>query len=132
MKLEIIKCSENETVETYLLADISMFYLPGLEESSHIIALNELSQIMTNLDPVDSEMSVAPRVDFYLPDPLKDRMLSQFVELHPDMRELSDQLADGLNEGPYLKLSTVLSTVVAEISRNHQPNSDYKVKISDE
>ena len=132
MKLEVIKSSENATVETYLVADIYTSNFSDWEESSQTIALNELARIVTNLDAGDSEMNVAPRVDFYLPDPLKDRMLSQFEELHPDTKELSDQPEDGLNEGPYLKLSTVLFAVVTEISRNHRPHTDYQVRISDE
>ena len=132
MKFEVIKSSENETVETYLVADISTSIFSDWEEFSQIIALNELSRIVTNLDVRDAEMNVAPRVDFYLPNPLKDRMLAQFAELHSDSQELSDQPVDGLNEGPYLKLSTVLSAIITEISRNHQPHTDYQVRISDE
>ena len=96
MKLEIIECSENKTIETYSVEDISMFNVPEWKESPQIIPLNELSRIVANLSAVDSEMNVAPRVDFYLPDPLKNRMLSQFAKLHPDTHELSDQSADRL------------------------------------
>lgn len=132
MKLEVIKSLEGETVETYLVADISTSIFSDWEESSHIIAFNELYRIVTNLDAGDGEMNIAPRVDFYLPNPLKDRVLAKFAELNSNSQELSDQPLDGLNEGPYLKLNTVLSAVITEISRNHQPQADYQVRISDE
>lgn len=132
MKLEVIKTSENAIVETYSVADISTPIFSNWDESSQIFDLNELSRIVTNFDADEAEMNVAPRVDFYLPNPLKNRMLAQFAELHSDSQELSDQTADGLNEGPYLKLSTVLSAVITEISRNHQPDTNYQVRISDE
>ena len=137
MKVEVINPSTEKTIKIYSVPDLSMLdFQEWKDESEVVVQLNCLYDTVSNLNSSDIETNeptyLAPRVDFYLPNPLKDQMLSQFAELHPDTQELSDQLADGLNEGPYLKLSTVLSAVVTEISRNHQPHTDYQVRISDE
>lgn len=90
---------------------------------------------MSNLNPEDSDIQEA--VDFYLPDPLKDSMLSLFAKLQAEAKETASQFADRPKEvseqilRPALKLSTILSAVATEILQNHQPHSDYKVRISD-
>ena len=110
-------------------------------ESEFVINLDHLPDIIANLNQEDSE-SQEPEpsreaVDFYLPDLLKNSMLSRFAQLQTETEEPVSQFADRLNEvseqvlRPALKLSNILSAVVAEILQNHHIHSNYKVKISD-
>ena len=145
MKLEIINTSTQKTIETYSVPDLSMFAFFDFEEwkdeGTIVIDLRNLSDTMVNPNIEDSEIHEPEpsreAVDFYLPDPLKDSMLSLFAKSQAETKETPSQFADRLNEiseqalRPMLKLSTILSAVVTEILQNHQPHSDYKVRISD-
>ena len=111
------------------------------DEGTVVIDLNSLSDTVANLNPEDSETQEPEpsreAVDFYLPDPLKDSMLSLFAKSQAEIKETPSQFADRLNEireqtlRPMLKLSTILSAVVTEILQNHHPHSEHKVRISD-
>ena len=127
------------------MPDLSMFAFFDFEEwkdeGTIVIDLNSLSDTMANPNIEDSEIQEPEpsreAVDLYLPDPLKDSMLSLFAKSQAETKETPNQFADRLNEiseqalRPMLKLSTILSAVVTEILQNHQPHSDYKVRISD-
>ena len=142
MKVEVINRSTREIIETYSVPD---FYVGDFREwndrSEVVIHLAHLLDTVENLDskdPVTEEPISNPRVvDFYLPDPVKNQMLSRLAKSRTDTEESSDQFRDGLNEvteevsTPELKSSTILSAVVTEILQNHQPHADYKVRISD-
>ena len=145
MKLEVINLSIQETIKTYTVPDLSMFAFFDFEawkdEGAVVIDLNSLSDTVANLNPEDSDIQEPEpsreAVDFYLPDSLKDSMLSLFVKSQADTKETPTQFADRLNEinaqalRPMLKLSTILSAVVTEILQNHHPHSEHKVRISD-
>lgn len=145
MKLEVINPPKQKTIETYSVPDLSMFAFFDFEEwkdeGTIVIDLNSLSDTMANPNIEDSEIQEPEpsreAVDLYLPDPLKDSMLSLFAKSQAETKETPNQFADRLNEiseqalRPMLKLSTILSAVVTEILQNHQPHSDYKVRISD-
>lgn len=142
MKVEVINRSTREIIETYSVPD---FYVGDFREwndrSEVVIHLDHLLDTVENLDskdPVTEEPISNPRVvDFYLPDPVKNQMLSRLAKSRTATEESSDQFRDGLNEvtervsTPELKSSTILSAVVTEILHNHQPHADYKVRISD-
>ena len=145
MKLELINRTTQKTIETYTIADLPILAFFDFEEwrdeGAVIIGLNSLSGIVANLNPEDPEIQEPEpsreAVDFYLPDPLRDSMLSLFAKSQAETKETDSQFADRLNEvneqvlRPLLKLSTIFSAVATEILRNHQPHSNYKVRISD-
>ena len=129
MKLEviIINCTTQESIKTYSVPDFSMLDFQEWKALNEVVInLNQLSNVTANLDSKDSEtnepISNSRKVDFYLPDPIKNRAISQFAESRTGTEEPSE---------PVLKSSTILSAVVTEILQNHHPNSDYKVRISD-
>lgn len=144
MKVEVITCSTEKTIETYTVSDLPMFAFFDFDEWKNegniLIDLNSLSDTVANLDPEDSEIQEPQPsregVDFYLPHPLKDSALSRFAGSQTETKETSE-FTDRLREvseqasRPALKLSTILSAVVTEILQNHHPHSDYKVRISD-
>ena len=145
MKLAVINSSTQKTIATYSVQDLSMLVLFDFEEwkdkGTIIIDLNNLSDTMVNSNIEDSEIQEPEpsreAVDFYLPDPLQDSMLSLFAKSQAETKETPSQFADRLNEisekalSPTLKLSTILSAVVTEILQNHHPHSEHKVRISD-
>lgn len=132
MKLEIIKainCTTQEPIQTYSVPDFSMLDFQQWKASNEVqdvINLDQLLNVTANLDSKDSEtnepISNSRNVDFYLPDPIKNRAISQFVESRTGTEEPSE---------PVLKSRTILSAIVTEILQNHHPHSDYKVRISD-
>ena len=128
MKLEIIRDhAKQQAIKTYSVPDFSMLDFQEWKAVSEIVIdLNQLPDATANLnsnDPETNEPVSNPReVDFYLPDPIKNRAISQFVESGTGIEDPSE---------PVIKSSTVLSAVVTEILQNHHPHSDYKVRISD-
>ena len=130
MKLEIIRDqAKQKVIKTYSVPDFSMLDFQewkAVSENEVVINLSQLSIITANLDSKDSETkeptSNSRKVDFYLPDPIRNRAISQFTELRTGT-EVTSELV--------LKSSTILSAVVIEILQNHHPHSDYKVRISD-
>ena len=145
MKLEVINCTTQKTIKIYIIADLPMLAFFNFEEwkddGAVVIGLSNLSNIVANLNPEDSDIQdpepSGEAVDFYLPDPLKSSALSRFVKSQMEIEEIPSQFADRLREineqisRPALRLSTISSAVVTEILQNHHPHSDYKVKISD-
>lgn len=142
MKLEIINRSTHETIAIYSVPNFSMFdFQEWKGQSEIVINLDRLSATVADMDSNDPETQKSisnPReVDFYLPDPIKNRAISQLATSQMDTEESPDQSADRLNEvtewvsTPELKSSTILSAVVTEILQNHHSHLDYKVKISD-
>ncbi len=140
--IEVINSEKQKTIKTYSVPDFSTLDFQEWTAVSTIeIDLNQLSATTTDLNSDDSEtnepVSNPREVDFYLPDPIKDRAISQFAKLKADQEELMNQFVDGLDEIPEqdssvkLKSSVILDAVVTEILRNHHPHSNYKVKISD-
>ncbi len=128
MKLEVIKdCTTEEIIKAYSVPDLAMLDFQEWQEGNEVVInLNHLSHTIANLNSEDSEtnkpISNLWKVDFYLPDPIKNRAISQFAESRTGTEDPSE---------PVLKSSTVLSAVVTEILQNHHPHSDYKVRISD-
>ncbi|MYC78074.1 hypothetical protein F4X10_20115 [Candidatus Poribacteria bacterium] len=107
-------------------------------KNEDVIKLNHLSYTIANLNSTDSEInepiSNLWEVDFYLPNPIKNRALSQFTKSQTITQELSDQIPDEVTDEAsmaVLKSNIVLSAVGTEILQNHHPHSDYKVRISD-
>ena len=142
MKLEVIDSSE-ELIALYVVPELSMLSFQQWKDLSEVVVpLNQLLNVVANLSSVDpvTEMpiSVAVSVDFYLPDPLKDKVLERLTKHRMDVSVDSGQFADLLQEiteqacTPPLKLSIILSAVAEELSRNHLPNDAYKVGVSDE
>ena len=127
MKIEIINPPRQDPIKTYFVQDLSMFDFQEWKDLSEIvIGLNQFLSTIASLDSKDSEtnepIANSQEVDFYLPDPIKNRAISQFMESGAGTEEPSE---------PVLKSSTILFAVVSEILQNHHPHSDYKVKISD-
>jgi hypothetical protein len=143
MKLEVIDRSREESIATYVVPELSMLSFQQWKDLSEVvIPLNQLLNVVADLSSIDlvTEMpiSVGISVDFYLPGPLKDRVLERLTKHRMDAGIDSSQFADPLREiteqacTPPLELSIILSAVAEELSRNHLPNDDYKVRISDE
>ena len=134
MKLEVIECSTGKMIEAYSVPELSMLDFQEWKESPQTISLNKLSGRVSQLDSRDPETKEPiishPEVDFYLPDPLKNRAFFLFIESQMDVEESSDQSVDGLNQVT-VRSSTILSAVVEEILQNHPTHDDYKVRISD-
>ena len=142
MKVEVINCSTQEPVKTYVVRDLSMLDFQEWKEFSQLVtSLDCLLDIVENLnskDDVTQEPSLtSTEVDLYLPDPLKDQALRRFAKSQIAQEESSEQFVNKLDEvteqvsEPELKSSIILSAVVKEIVQNHHPNSDYEVRISD-
>ncbi len=128
MKLEIIRdCKKQKIIKAYSVPDLVMLDFQEWQEGNEVVInLNHLSHTIANLNSEDPEtnepISKLWEVDFYLPDPIKNRAISQFAESRIGTEDPSE---------PVLKSSTVLSAIVTEILQNHHPHSDYKVRISD-
>ena len=142
MKLEIINRSTHETIATYSVPNFSMFdFQEWKGQSEVVINLDCLSATVAAMDSNDPEtrkpVSNPREVDFYLPDPIKNRAISQLAKSQMDTEESPDQSADRLNEiidrvsTPELKSSTILFAVATEILQNHHSHLEYEVKISD-
>ena len=139
MKVEVIECSTRKTIETYSVPALSMLEFQEWKVLSKVVIdLNHLSDAAANLDSKDSEtnepISNSQKVEFYLPDPIKNRVLSQLTKSQTGAEESADQILDEVTERvsmPELKSSTILSAVVTEILQNHHPHSNYKVRIFD-
>ena len=141
MKLEVIKnCTTEKIIKVYSVPDLAMLdFQEWHGKNEDVIKLNQLSHTIANLNSTDSEInepiSNLWEVDFYLPDPIKNRALSQFMKSQTNTQKSSDQIPnEAADRGSMavLKSSTVLSAVVTKILQNHHPHSDYKVRISDE
>jgi len=141
MKVEVINLSTEKPIETYFVPGLTMLDFQEWKELNEVVInLGKLSEAIANLDSKDLEtnepISSSPQVDFYLPDPIKNRVFSQLAKSETDPEGSADPFRDGLNEvtervsTPALKSSTILSAVVTEILQNHHPHPDYKVRIS--
>ena len=139
MKIEVINSKTQKMTETYSVLNLSMFDFQEWQVLNEVVIdLNQLSAATANLDSKDPETneptSNPQEVDFYLPDPIKNRVLSQLAKLQTDTEGSEDQIHNEVTERismPKLKSNTILSAVATEILQNHQPHSDYKVRISD-
>lgn len=137
--IEVINSEKQKTIETYSVSNLFMFDFQEWQVLNEVaIDLNQLSAATANLDSKDPEtnepISNPREVDFYLPNPIKNRMLAQLVKSETNTEGSEVQTLDeitGQVSMPELKSSTILSAVVTEILQNHQPHSDYKVRISD-
>lgn len=137
MKVEVIKISTEKSV-TYSVPNFSMLDFQEWKDESEpvLIPLNELKDTVDNLDAKDPEtqepVSNPQEVDFYLPDPIKNRVIAQLAKSQTDLDREAERLeiTERIST-PVLKSSTILSAVVEEILQNHRPPSDYKVRISD-
>lgn len=137
MKVEVIKISTEKPV-TYSVPNFSMLDFQEWKDESEpvLIPLNELKDTVDNLDAKDPEtqepVSNPKEVDFYLPDPVKNRVIAQLAKPQTDLDREAERLeiTERIST-PVLKSSTILSAVVEEILQNHLPPSDYKVRISD-
>jgi len=99
-------------------------------EGEVTINLACLSDTATNLNSVDPEtlepVSDSREVDFYLPNPLIEKVFDQLKKSQVDTEEVSEQVSTSK-----LKSSKILSAIVTEILQNHHPHSEYEVRISD-
>ena len=143
MKVEVISRSTQKIIKTYPVPDLFVIDFQEWQELSEVVThLDCLLDTVENLDSKDGitqePVSRSPEVDFYLPDPLKDRALYRFAKSQIASEEPPEQFDDRLNEiteraaTPVLNSSTILAAVVTEILQNHHPHSAYKVRISDE
>lgn len=134
MKVEILHHTSQEAIATYDVPDLSILDFQEWQDFSErvVIPLNCLKERVAELDSIDPEtgepVSGPKTVDFYLPDPLKDLVISQLTNLKTDTEESPDTESVSTS---VLKSSTILSAVVTEILQNHSPHSDYEVRISD-
>ena len=134
MKVEILHRTSQEAIATYGVPDLSILDFQEWQDFSEpvVIPLNCLKERVAELDSIDPEtgepVSGPKTVDFYLPDPLKDRVIFQLTNLKTDTEESPDTESVSTS---VLKSSTILSAVVTEILQNHSPHSDYEARISD-
>lgn len=133
MKLEIIKHSTCEKIETYSVQDFSMLdFQEWKEQNEREVTINLacLSDTATNLNSEDPEtlepVSDSREVDFYLPTPLIEKVFDQLKKSQENTEEVSEQVSTSK-----LKSSKILSAIVTEILQNHHPHSEYEVRISD-
>ena len=139
MKIEVVNPLTHKVVETYIVKDLSLFdFQDWKDESEIIICLNSISDEVENLNSNDLEtdepISGQKEVDFYLPDPIINKAISQYEKLHTDLEESSDHIHDKENEPTFmteLKSKTILRAVVHEILQNYQLQSEYNVRIFD-
>lgn len=142
MKVEVINPSTEKTIKTYSVPDLSMLdFQEWKDESEVVIQFDCLYDTVLNLNSADIEtnkpISSARRVEFYLPNPIKNRVLSRLAKSQMDSEESPNQSMEILENvtervsTPELKSSAVLSAVAMEILQNHHERSNYKVRISD-
>ena len=139
MKIDIFNPSTQEVIETYSVPELSILdFQQWKDKSDIVICLSRLLDVVSNLDSKDSEtnepISGPKRVDFYIPNPIRDHVISKFTKFRKDTGRNSDHILDEENERVImseLKSSTILASVAKEILQNHQERSDYKVKITD-
>ena len=146
MKLEIIERSTDDPIATYSVPGLTMLDFQemfdfqerkGPNEIEVTIDLDYLSGTVKDLnsnDPKTQKSEPEPReVDFNLPDPIVNRMISQLKNRgkSADSDEISEDEISERVYTPTLELSTILSAIVMEMLQNHHPHSDYEVKISD-
>lgn len=138
--IEVINSEKQEIIETYSVSNLPMFDFQEWQVLNEVVIdLDQLSAATAKLDSKDPETkdptSNLQEVDFYLPDPIKNRVLAQLVKSETNAEGSEVQTLDETTERVSilkLKSSTILSAVVKEILQNHHPHSDYKVRISDE
>ena len=134
MKVEILHRTSQEEIKPYDVPDLSILDFQEWQDFSEpvVIPLSCLKEHVAELDSIDPEtsepVSGLKTVDFYLPDPLKDLVISQLTNSETDTEESPDMERVSTS---VLKSSTILSAVVTEILQNHSPHSDYEVRISD-
>lgn len=144
MKVEILHRTSQEAIATYDVPDLSILDFQEWEDLTELKGIplsclkSRVSKLVASKDSEVQQPRPNPEaVDFYLPDPIKNRMLSRIANSETDGAESPELFLDKLNEVteqasmPMLKTSTVLSAVVTEILQNHSPHSDYEVRISD-
>ena len=142
MKVEIINPSTGGVVETYVVPNFLMRdFQEWISEQEVVLDFKCLLNTVKNLDSEDPETgkpaSNLREVDFYLPEPIKNRMLYELAKRaksQMDIVESPDQILDEVTDRVStleLQSSTILLAVVQEILQNH-PDSGYKVRISDE
>ncbi|MDE0181557.1 MAG: hypothetical protein OXL39_09445 [Caldilineaceae bacterium] len=142
MKIEVIESSSPDPIAIYWVSNFSMLDFQQWKSSPHqTIQLSNLWENAAKLDSRDPETrepnSSERAVDCYLPDPLRIQVMSRFDETHKSSNRNFGQSEDmsGLEyEGrlvSVLKSSTILSAVITEILQNHEPHSNYNVRISD-
>lgn len=142
MKIEVVCCSTKKTIETYSLPGVDMANFQEWEETLRCIPLSKLSGLAKELSseaPKAVELMPVPiLVDFYIPTPLRRCAFYLFAESHMKEEELSEQSAEDFRrkiiEQAFtltLRVSDVFAAVVAEISQNHAPHSEFKVRMSD-
>ena len=137
--IEVINSEKQKITETYSVPNLSMYDFQEWQIPNEVVIdLNQLLAAIANLDSKDPEtdepISNPQEVDFYLPDPIKNRVLVQLVKSETATGRSEDQIRDEVTERismPKLKSSTILAAVVTEILQNHHPPSNYKVRISD-
>ena len=86
MKLDIIERSKQTLIATYSVPELSMLSFREWKDSLRIvIPLTKLPNVVTKLNSTDPETgdpsSVATSVDFYLPDPLKNKDAIRYERL---------------------------------------------------
>ena len=142
MKIEVVSCSTEKTIETYSLPGVEMANFQEWEETLRCIPLSKLSNLAKELsseDPKAAELMPVPiSVDFYIPTPLRRCAFDLFAESHTKEEELSEKLAEDFRrqiiEQAFtlaFRVSDVFAAVVAEISLNHAPHSEFRVRMSD-
>ena len=143
MKAEIICQATGKTVKTYSLPGVYMSYFQKWEEALKCCPLSELSSLVEELgseSPETADLIPVPMdVDYCLPAPLVDRVLSLFAEMQADTEqpfneleeEVRIEIAEQINK-PVLKLSTIFSALAVEVLQNHYPHSHYSMRVSDE
>ena len=131
MKLEVFERSTQKSIATYS-APVEMFDFQEWKDSrQEVVPLSELSKVVADLNSTDPEtgkpVSNPMPVDLYLPDPLKDKVISGLKKNQTNMEETSitKQVLTPL------KSIVILSAVVVEILQNHRPHEAYEVRISD-
>ena len=141
--MEVMLCSNEETIEIYPVPDLSMSDFRQWRDSQQNIPLEKLSDVVSRLDSKDLEtnepISRAVEVDFYLPEPLKDQVFARITNLQEDgegtsiQSENATRLASVSSLDPVMELksSVILSAVASEILQKHIPHSNYKVRITD-
>lgn len=142
MKIEVVRCSTKQPIETYLMPDVEMANFQEWEETLRCISLSKLSNLAKEMNPENPKaselMPVSISVDFYIPTPVRRCAFHLFAESHTRGEELLEHTAEDFRrkiiEQAFtlaFRVSDVFVAVVTEISQNHAPHSDFMVKMSD-
>ena len=139
MKMRVVKRSTGENTRTYSVPDVATSYFADLGDLTSTTCLSKLVALTERIDegePSDQEIPVNPKVEYPLPDPLIEQVISHLrkagVQEGDDQASQPEEVFKDRVFTPSLRPITILRAVLAEICRDHPGPELYQVELSDD